>query len=316
MSSVPSGTARPQPAIPHRPGGRRLQGIALVVLAVACFAALDTTTKQVGTLVPVAMAVWFRYAFQAAVTAGLLLPGRGRRLLRTRHPWLQVLRGALLVTTSVLTFLCLRVMPVGEFTAVIMLTPLLMVVVAARASREPLSPLRWLLLLGGFSGALMALHPGHQAIGWALLLPAVQVLALASFQLLTSRLAQTEDAGTTHFYTGLIGMLITGATLPWVWAPLSGWLPWMLLLMTGLFASAGHLLLILGYERAPVSLLSPYLYLQVAFATLGGWLVFGHVPDALAVSGIVLICACGAAGTWLSGMRRHSAGDASRPVDS
>ena len=62
-----------------------LVGIGFALAALACFATLDTTTKYISTTVPVMMALWFRYAFQAAATTLVVLPLRGRAALRTRH---------------------------------------------------------------------------------------------------------------------------------------------------------------------------------------------------------------------------------------
>jgi hypothetical protein len=67
----------------------------------ACFATLDTTTKYVSTSVPLFMALWFRYAFQAVATTVVILPLRGLAVLRTAHPKFQVLRGLLLLSASV-----------------------------------------------------------------------------------------------------------------------------------------------------------------------------------------------------------------------
>ena len=73
---------------------RILAGIGLVILAVACFATLDTATKVSSAPVPILMGVWFRYAFQAVATTLVLLPRHGTALLRTAHPQVPVLRGA------------------------------------------------------------------------------------------------------------------------------------------------------------------------------------------------------------------------------
>jgi drug/metabolite transporter (DMT)-like permease len=94
--------------------------------------------------------------------------------------------------------------------------------------------------------------------------------------------------------------------LPFAWQPLASPLLWALLLLIGLLGTVGHFLLILAYMRAPVAVLTPWLYAQIGFATLAGWLVFKHAPDALAVVGIVAIAVCGALGTWLNG-REHRA---------
>ena len=101
-------------------GARAPLGIAFLVLAVACFAVLDTAVKYVGAFVPVLVAVWFRYVFQAVAVTAFMLPVRGRRLLHTEHPRFQLLRGALLLTVSALSFVAVQFMPVGEFTAFVM----------------------------------------------------------------------------------------------------------------------------------------------------------------------------------------------------
>jgi drug/metabolite transporter (DMT)-like permease len=78
----------------------------------------------------------------------------------------------------------------------------------------------------------------------------------------------------------------------------------------GLTATVGHFMLILAYYRAPAATLTPYLYSQIAFAMVGGALVFSHVPDHLSLAGIGMIAFCGAAGAWLTVRERR---DAARP---
>jgi drug/metabolite transporter (DMT)-like permease len=65
-------------------------------------------------------------------------------------------------------------------------------------------------------------------------------------------------------------------------------------------ATVGHFLLILGYMRAPAATLTPYLYAQIAFAMVGGWIVFSHVPDGWSMLGMLMIAICGALGAWLT----------------
>jgi drug/metabolite transporter (DMT)-like permease len=71
--------------------------------------------------------------------------------------------------------------------------------------------------------------------------------------------------------------------------------------LMGVLSTLGHILLILAYARTPVAVLTPYLYLQIAFAALGGWLVFAHVPDRWSLAGIALVAVGGVFGTWLTG---------------
>jgi drug/metabolite transporter (DMT)-like permease len=296
-----------------KPALAPLNGVLFIVGAVACFAALDTATKLVSLSAPLVMTVWFRYLLQALVTGVWLFPRQGRSALRTRRPGLQLLRGLLLLTSSCFAFLSLKHLPVGEFTAITMITPLVVMAVAALSFGEAVPWTRWLFLLGGFAGALVVIAPAGHAIDPATALPLLVVATNAGYQLVTSRLAQVDAPGTIHFYTGCIGTLVATLALPFSWAALDG-ATWAVLLAMGVFSTLGHFLMIMGYSRAPVSLLTPYLYFQIAFGTFGGWLVFNHVPAPRALLGIALIAACGAAGTWLAA--RRAARDAARPAAS
>jgi drug/metabolite transporter (DMT)-like permease len=68
----------------------------------------------------------------------------------------------------------------------------------------------------------------------------------------------------------------------------------------GVLASIGHFLLILAYGRAPAATLTPYMYAQIAFGVVGGWVVFQHLPDQWTFVGMGLIALCGALGAWLT----------------
>jgi len=288
-----------------RESERILAGIGLVLLAVACFSTLDTATKVSTAAVPILMGVWVRYAFQAVATTLVLLPLHGTALLRTRHPKYQFLRGALLLASSILAFLSLRYMPLAEFTSIVLIAPLVITLLAATALKEQVSPLRWTLVAGGFAGTLVILRPGSEAFSWAMFLPIGLVLTNAWFQVLTSTLARTENPLTMHFYSGWVGTVLVSLVLPFAWTALPSWQWWALLCLMGFMGTIGHFMLILAYQRAPASTLTPYLYGQIAFSTLGGWLVFSAMPDRLSLVGMGLIAVCGAAGAWLTVRERR-----------
>ena len=272
----------------------------MAIAAVAGFAVLDTSTKFVSASVPVLMALWVRYMFQAVATTALVLPKRGRSVLRTAHPKFQFLRGVLLMMSSLLAFFSLKYMPVGEFTAIAMISPLVITLLAAVALKEHVSVARWLLVLGGFAGTMIIIRPGHANFAWTMLLPLGLVVTNALFQVLTSKMARTEDPVTMHIYTGWVGSILITIFLPFVWVPLPSVVLWGWLLLMGLAATLGHFMLILAYQRAPAATLTPYLYTGIGFAMLGGWLVFSHVPDTWSIIGMVMIAVCGALGAWLA----------------
>jgi drug/metabolite transporter (DMT)-like permease len=189
---------------------------------------------------------------------------------------------------------------------VVMLSPVLVTVLAVPLLKEPMTPLRALLVAGGFLGALVIVRPGSGLFGWPALIPALAALCFAAFQLLTRRMAGLEHPLTTHFYTGIVGTAASAAALgvlpAELWPELSGAGPriWSLLLLVGALGTVGHLLLILALGMAPVSLLMPFTYAQIVFAMLAGWVAFSHVPDGWALVGMAVIAFCGAAAVWLN----------------
>jgi len=276
-----------------------LTGIALVVTAMACFATLDTTAKLVSASVPLLMGIWFRYCFQALMTTLVVVPRFGVAVLKTQHPRFQILRGLLLLISSFFAFSSLLYLPVADFTAIGSLVPLIITLLAARMLGEQVSKRRWVLVLGGFAGAMLIIRPGGANFIWPMLLPLGAVVTYSWFQLLTSHMVKTETPLTMHLYTGWVGTLVPSLMLPFVWVnPTQKELG--MLLLVGALGTVGHYLLILAYKRSPASNLTPYLYAQIVFAMLGGWLVFNQVPDSWALAGIALIAACGVAGALLT----------------
>jgi hypothetical protein len=157
-------------------------------------------------------------------------------------------------------------MPLAEFTSIVLIAPLVVTLLAATTLKEEVSRLRWALVAGGFAGTLVILRPGGTVFSWAILLPLALVVTNAWFQILTSRLARTEKPITMHFYTGWVGALVATIPLPFVWTRLPSWNWWALLCLMGFMGTVGHFFLILAYQRAPASTLTPYLYAQIAFA--------------------------------------------------
>ena len=306
-----------------------LQGVLLILLAAAFFASLDSTARglsqpDIGWGVPVLLIMTVRYTVQAVVMMLALAP-RGRTAFTSVHPKFQWLRGLLLLATSFFSFFAVRWMPVPEYTAINMLTPLLVTVLAAGLLHEQVSRLRWLLVCGGFAGALVVIRPGSGAFGWVVVLPLLAATTYAGFQVLTSRLAGADNPLTTHFWTGLVGTVVMWPVLG-VAAAAQGLdaslavaqrLPlvaWLALVACGLLATVGHLFLILALGRARTATLMPFLYTQIAFAALIAWIAFDHLPDRWAWVGMAVIAACGATSAGLN-MRRPGASAPSAAVD-
>lgn len=292
-----------------------LAGIACVIGAASCFATMDTAIRYLGAHFSVALVLWARYGLHAAIMTGWL--ALSRRSFASANPMFQIARGTLLAFSSTMAFAALRRMPVAEFTAIVMLTPVFATLVARGWLKERVSRLRWVLVVGGFVGALIVVRPGSGLIGWAALLPLAAAISNAAFQTMTSRFAPHEDPFTTNFYTGLTGVTIaTPLLLASVADPIDTLLAAPAVQVGALAAAAvlgtaGHLLLIVALGKAPASTLMPFQYVQLGVAALAGYLAFGLAPDGFSWLGMAIIGVCGAASAWLN---VRAAADRHRPV--
>lgn len=286
-------------------GDRPLAGMALVTAATLSFTSMDTLVRATGAVIPVLLLIWMRYAFQATSMAAWLAFDRTRRF-RPARPGFQAARGALLLTTSILSFFGLQYMPVPEFSAINLLTPVLVTMLAAWLLHERVSWPRWALVAFSFAGALIVIRPGSGLFGWAALMPLACAVAYAAFQVISRRYAALDDPLVTHFWTGFTGtvlftpVLLLGLTdLPARLAAL-GAAQWALMLVIGAFGTFGHLLLVVAFRYAPASRLAPFHYSALLWAIVISWLVFGHWPDPAALAGMAVIGACGVISAWLT----------------
>lgn len=274
-------------------------GIAFTVLAALCFSVLDTTSQLIGLAAPIVMAQWLRYGIQVASSAAVLTSTGELRGLRVTRPRLHITRGLLMLCTTMLGFTSLRYVPVADFTAIVMLTPLVVTLLSAWLLKERVNGLQWALAAGGFAGVLIIIRPGTQSFELAYLMVLLLVMVGAVFQVLTSYMMRTESSAATHLASGVTGFLLMSAALPFFWQALPLRV-WMLILVVGLAASTGHLLLAMALKKAQASVITPFLYTQLGFAVVGGWLMLGRVPDGWSFLGMGVIAICGILNAWLN----------------
>jgi drug/metabolite transporter (DMT)-like permease len=150
-----------------------------------------------------------------------------------------------------------------------------------------------LAAVGGFAGLLLIVRPGSDVFHPAAILMAFSALSNAMYQLLTRRVPRDRPE-TTLFYTSSVGVVALTAVLPFIEFPAAVSARDMALFASlGLLAGLGHWCFIAAFVRAPASLLAPFTYLHLVWATLYGWLVFGTLPDAIAVAGMGIIIVSG-----------------------
>ena len=272
-------------------------GIVLILSAGLLLSTQDALAKTLTASYPLLLVVWFRYLSQNLMMAALFAPRMGWRLLHTERPLLQLARGLSLVGVTLLFYAGLRYIPLGEATAVIFLSPLVVVVLSVLWLKEAVSRGVWLSLAGSMLGVLLIVRPGGELFTLAALLPLAAACCFGLYQLLTRRLSTTDHPATSNFLTALIGTLCASLALPWTWQTPQ---PADLLMMAalGTLAMTGHMLLTHAYRYASAASLAPFTYGQILTATLIGALFFDHLPSAWAVLGMAVIILSGAALAW------------------
>jgi drug/metabolite transporter (DMT)-like permease len=263
--------------------------ILLVVGSVLCFTLLDTITKFTTQLYPVPVLVLARYAVQMLAMLIWLGPSMRLDLLRTQRLPLQVFRGLVLLASSLFFVAALKSLPLAEATALNYSTPVIVVLMARFFLGERLTPIRIAFVVTGAVGMLLIVRPGSAvfqgAAGYALF----AALFYASYQILT-RLLAGENPRVLLFYPGIVGTAIMLALAPgFQWPAQMPWTHALLIICGGLLGTLGHFLFILAFRHAPASAITPFTYMQLVWATLAGWVVYRHFPDAAAIAGMAII---------------------------
>jgi drug/metabolite transporter (DMT)-like permease len=272
--------------------------VLMIVGAVACFSVLDGIIKTLSARHPVPLLVWARWGFQVLAMLLWLAPKMGAGMLRTRHLRMQLLRGVLLVGSSLFFMTALSHLPLADATALNYTTPTIVIILAIVFLGERLTPARLAFVVAGLAGMLMIVQPGADIFKGTSLFALGSAGCYALYQI-TTRMVAADDPRVSLFYPALIGTLLMTFVWPWFGSRIDvTWTDVAWLAGIGVLGTIGHFLLILAFQRAPASALTPFTYIQVVFATLIGWLVYDDFPDALTLAGMALIAGSGLLLTW------------------
>jgi drug/metabolite transporter (DMT)-like permease len=265
-----------------------------MLLATACFGCLDTLSKYLVAYYPAAALVWLRYVLQTLVMLAIFLPRMGLRLFRTSSPGLQIVRGLMLVVSSVVFVIALLHMQIAEVASIVFLAPIIVALAGGPLLGERVGMRTWLALAGGFTGVLLIIRPGGGAFTWWALLPLACAFLFAGYQILTRKLASRgDDPITTLFVPGLVACFVVPPIFPGAFEIPTVPLHALMLGIIGILGAVGHFMLIRAHALAPATLLSPFGYTQLVVVLTLGWLVFGQLPDGIALAGIALIAGSG-----------------------
>lgn len=269
------------------------QAILLVVASVFCFTLLDTIMKFATQRYPLPMLIFARYAVQMIAMVVWLGPSMRFGLLRTRKLKLQIVRALMVLLSSVFFVAALKALPLAEATALNYSTPMIVVLLARVFLGERLTPLRIAFVIAGAIGMLLIVRPGSTIFQGAASYALLAAVFYASYQIMT-RLLSGENPRVLLFYPAIIGTIVMSIAAPtFDWSIAMPWEHVVLIIFGGLVGTLGHFLFILAFQHAPASSITPFTYMQLVWATLAGWVVYRHLPDAFAVAGMVVIAGSG-----------------------
>ena len=274
-------------------------GIALRIGAMALFAVMSALVKWCGGHgVPVFQMIFFRNAF-AFVPLGLYIwRTTGPRVLITRRPLGHLARASVGLIGMSCSFTALQYLPLTAATAFSFAAPLFMTALSAPILKERVGPHRWGAVVVGFLGVLIMIRPDPGKMnligsGFALF----GAVAAAGAMVTIREIGKTERGATIVFYFTLGGALMGLASLPFGWVMPSPQILGLLILM-GLIGGVGQLLMTEALRVAPVGVVAPFDYIQLLWASLIGFGIWGEIPETLTLAGALVVAGSGGYILW------------------
>lgn len=271
-----------------------LVAIGLSAFAFFCFSVLDASAKWLVTGgQAVLFVVWVRFTVQAAILFTMYRGWKNARLWAMQVPILQIVRGLLLPVMTAFNFLALFYLQLAETISVLLASPIVVAALSGPMLGEWPGPRRWLAILVGFCGVLIAVRPGTAVFDWPVVYIIASMLVYSIYLLLTRKLANSETPESLIFYSCLFGTVIFAPfALPLAQMPDQAG-DWLAFGLAGVAGMVGHMALIRASGLASAAKVTPFLYSQIIWMTGIGLLLFGDVPDLWTVVGMLVVAGAG-----------------------
>ena len=261
------------------------RGIFCMLGAMAFISVQEAFAKYLGEFLPIPQVVWARYVGHLSLMLVLLWPKYGNSIFKANRLSMQVLRSLILLIDTALFFYGLTMIGLAEATAIFFSVPALVVIISIPLLGERVK-LPALIAIGvGFIGTIIIVRPtaGLVEENNQMLLGALFVFGAACctafYNVITRKLANTDPLPVTLFYTAMIGALVSSLIVPFFWQAPQNISQWIALLTIGLFGGVAHSLIIAAHQYTAATVVAPFMYTQIFWAILLGWLFFSQLPD-------------------------------------
>lgn len=273
-----------------------LRGILAVLGSSTTFVVSDALVKLISARLPASEIVVLR-----GMLATLLLTG-GAMAFGAMRPLSVLLQPMMLVrilsagAASCLVVFSLRDLPLANVNAVLQMTPLAVTAGAAIVYGERVGATRWIAACTGFAGVLLIVKPGNAMFGAAAFTILVALIFTTTRDLTTRGLSRDIPSlfvgAASAAAISISGLLLAPFDVTWVMPTLS---EWKLMFMSAVLLFFGNTLLIVALRTGEIGVVAPFRYAPVPLSLALGYAWWGDVPDALAVTGIMLVLGAGLA---------------------
>ena len=278
---------------------RHLRGIILRSLSVLCFAVMIAAMKKTSEDGVVALEmVFYRSLFGLPIVLAWLIAGPGMGVIRTKRPLAHIFRSAIGITGILLNFGALIRLPLADAVTIGFSAPIFATIVSALLLNEKVGRHRWAAVLFGFLGVAMIVRPGGQSLDHLGVLMAIGgAIGTAGVTITIRQLGGTEHVGAIVFWFFICSGLITGAGVLFVGQAHTPQ-TWSLLILAAIFGAVAQVLMTMSLQVAPVSVVTPFDYLQIIWASIIGWFIWSVGPGIGTLAGATLIVGSGLYTAW------------------
>ncbi|ALM82815.1 DMT family transporter [Bordetella sp. N] len=269
-----------------------LAGIACVIGGIFCLTVSDAQAKWLGQFYAPIQILFLRAVIALPVVLAVVVTLGGRRSLRTQFPLIHLLRGALNMVSASCFYIGLQHLPLAENTAIAFAAPLFVTTLSVLILKEKVDRARWLAVAAGFAGVLIIVRPGSSSFDAAALWPLVTALLYAVMMTTARAIGGGESMLTTMFYIVAAQCVWTSLVAPFFWiAPSWEHAPYFA--GVALCSTLGLTLITQGFRIGPASVVAPFDYTGLIWATLLGWMIWDEQPQAIAYLGALIIAGSG-----------------------
>ena len=275
------------------------KGVLIIVLATLFFAIMDGVSRYLAENYNVFVINMIRSWVLALLVIVISLRKKNGilKVISTKQPYIQFIRGLLLISAILIGVYSFTTLGLVQTHSILSFFPLIVVAFSGPILNEKIGIQRWLAVLFGFLGVLIILDPTNFIISFDAVLPILGAFVLGFYTILTRKVSKDDSSETSFFWVAIVGCIVMSIVGPFYWEPIlyRDW-GWMALLCV--LSTAGHFLLIKAYENAEASVLQPFTYFQLFFASIIGIIIFNDIITLSIFIGGIIVVGSGVFSAW------------------